>query len=61
MINQEKQPTTENYSILQKPSQILMIDSKANISVNSRLSQKQAAVKSEPKINAVTGVKDWGL
>jgi hypothetical protein len=57
MINQEKKPT-ENYSILQKPSQIVMIDSKANISVNSRLSQKQAAVKSEPKINAVTGVKD---
>jgi hypothetical protein len=58
MINQEKIPTTENYSILQKPCQILMIDSKANISVNTRLSQKQAAVKSEPKINAVTGVKD---
>lgn len=38
-----------------------MIDSKTNISVNTRLSQKQAAVKSEWKINAVTGVKDWGL
>jgi hypothetical protein len=47
MINQEKKPTTENYSILQKPCQILMIDSKTNISVNTRLSQKQAAVKSE--------------